>query len=70
MNDEGIHKRLKQSDLAHESSSAMQTSLLMDLKSRLEENSLLIQASTSVTEALGSKFDLYARSRVTYFPVC
>ena len=67
LNDEGMHKRLKQSDLAYASSSATQTSLLADLNTRLEETNSRIQAATSATKALGSRFDLYASSRFRCF---
>lgn len=59
LNDE----RLKQSDLAHAGSSAAQTSLLLDIKARLEGAYSLLQAAASATKALGSSIDLdYFRS--------
>lgn len=57
LNDE----RLKQSDLAHAGSSAAQTSLLLDIKARLEGAYSLLQAAASATKALGSSIDLYAK---------
>lgn len=62
LNDEGMHKRLKQSDLAHASSSATQTSLLVDINTRLQENNTLIQAAALESKALGSRIDVYAKS--------
>lgn len=63
LNDEGMHKRLEQSDLAHASSSATQTSLLVALNNRFEEANSLLQAAASDTKALGSRIDLdYFRS--------
>lgn len=61
LNDEGMHKRLEQSDLAHASSSSTQISLLVDLNTRFETTNSLIQAAVSETKALGSKITLYAR---------
>ena len=62
LNEEDLHKRLQQSDLAHASSSATQTSLLVDLiNNRFEESKFTIQAVVSETKALGSRLKLYAR---------
>lgn len=63
LNDEGMQKRLEQSDLAYESSSATQTSLLVNLKHRLEGANSLIQAAASEVKALGSRIGLYANPR-------
>ena len=57
-NDEGMHKRLSEIDQAQASASATQSMLLADLNSRLEETNSLMQAATSETKALGSRFDL------------
>ena len=62
LNDEGMHKRLEQSDSAHASSSASQTSLLADLDSRLNKTNSLIEGAASETKALSSRIDLYAKS--------
>ena len=48
LNEEGMHKRLKHSDLTHTSSSATQDSLLVDIGARLEETNSLIQALVSL----------------------
>ena len=48
LNDEGMHKRLKHSDLAHTSTSATQTSLLVDIGAQLEETNLLLKALVSL----------------------
>ena len=48
LNDEGMHKRLKHSNLAHTSSSATQTSLLVDIGDQLEEANSLLQALVSL----------------------
>ena len=65
-NDEGMDERLRQIDQAQASASATQSTLLADLDSRLEETNSLIQAATSETKALGSRFDLYAKSRIRF----
>lgn len=69
LNDEGMHKRLKQSDLAYASSSATQTSILAELNTRLEETNSRIEAATSATRAWGSRIDLYANYRFRCFPL-
>ena len=69
LNDEGMHKRLEQSEAALASSSATQTSLLADLKIRLDETNSLVQATASETQALISRIDLYAISRIIYFAI-
>lgn len=65
-----MNKRLEQSDLAHASSSANQTSLLVDLNNRLEETNSLIEAAASDTKALGSRIDLYAKYRIRHLAIC
>lgn len=66
LNDEGMHKRLNQIDQAQANASATQSTLLADMNSRLEETNSLLQVATSETKALGSRFDLYARSRICF----
>lgn len=58
-----MHKRLKEADLAHASSSATQTSLLTELNARLEETNSRIGAATSEVKVLGSRIDLYVKLR-------
>jgi hypothetical protein len=57
MNEENISKRFKQSDEAFETFSDQHSSLLQDVKDRLDENNLMIKAATSEAKGLGSKLD-------------
>lgn len=66
LNHEGMHKRLKQSDPANASSSATQTSLLMDMSTSLEETNSLIQAAASETKVPGSRIDMYGKSLIRF----
>ena len=57
LNDEGMHKRLKHSDLAHTSSSATQASLLVDIGAQLEETNSLLQALVSLQTRIPAQLD-------------
>ena len=69
LNDESMHKRLKQSDLACASSSATHNSILAELNTRLEETNSRIEAATLATRVWESRIDLYANSRFRCFPL-
>ena len=59
LNDESLNS-LKQSELSRTESSAMHAHELAEIKSRLETNNTLIEATASETKELRLQFDVYA----------